>query len=448
MTADGPADLRDAPARASAAPEPAPPTPVAPPTPTEPAPPTPAEPAPTAAAERIDTLDVLRGFALYGVLLANAIPWYSGRAFMSRDAARATTGPADEVVLFLLGLLVEGKAMTLLTFLFGLGFSLQLARADEGGRSVLPLHLRRMGALALIGVGHVLLLWWGDILWGYALAGACLLLFRRVRGWKLLAWAAALAFVPMFVTALPPVAKLLAPVTPMPADRAGFRADVLAAITGHDRLRLTEMHVKQAFYHVSVMWVSYVPWLVGRFLFGCWAGAKGIFRRPHEHLGLLRALLVVGLVVGLGGSAITPVRRLMLREHVVVPEAVWTALFLPSELAITLLACAYAAAVVLLMQRPGWRRALLWIAPVGRMALTTYLLQSVICTSLFYGFGLGLAGRLHPYAIFLLTLGVFLGQVVFARLWLRRFRFGPMEWAWRSLAYARIQPIRRAAAGE
>lgn len=427
-----PADDSNARARASAGPEPAP------------APP--AEPAPTAAAERIDALDVLRGFALYGVLLANAIPWYSGRAFMTRDAARATTGPVDQAFLFLLGLLVEGKAMTLLTFLFGLGFSLQLARAESGGRSVLPLHLRRMGALALIGVGHVLLLWWGDILWGYALAGAGLALFRRVRGWKLLAWAAALAFVPMFVTVLPPVAALLAPVTPVPADRAAFRADVLAAITGHDRLRLTEMQLKQAYYHVASMWVAYVPWLVGRFLFGCWAGAKGIFRRPGEHRVLLRALLVVGLVVGLGGSAITPLRRLMMLKHVVVPDAVWIALFLPSEVGITLLTCAYAAAVVLLMERPAGRRALLWIAPVGRMALTTYLLQSVVCTSLFYGFGLGLAGRLHPYQIFLLTLGVFFAQIVFARLWLRRFRFGPMEWAWRSLAYARIQPLRRAAA--
>lgn len=136
---------------------------------------------------------MLRGFALYGVLLANTVQWFSGRAFTPRAVLSAQGDAIDQVFLFLMNLLVDGKAMTLLTLLFGLGFSLQLRRAELGQRSVVPTFLRRLAALTLIGVCHVLLLWWGDILWGYALAGVGLLLFRRVRGWRLMAWALGLA---------------------------------------------------------------------------------------------------------------------------------------------------------------------------------------------------------------------------------------------------------------
>lgn len=106
-----------------------------------------------------------------------------------------------------------------------------------------------------------------------------------------------------------------------------------------------------------------------------------------------------------------------------------------------ILCCGYAAVVVLLMQRPAFRRALLLIAPVGQMALTTYLTQSLVCTFLFYGWGLGLAGRVQPARMLPLTLAIFVLQILFAHAWLARCRFGPMEWVWRSLSYGRMQPL-------
>ena len=109
------------------------------------------------------------------------------------------------------------------------------------------------------------------------------------------------------------------------------------------------------------------------------------------------------------------------------------------------LTAGYVAVVVLLMQRSAWRRALLLVAPVGQMALTTYLGQSLLCTALFYGWGLGLVGRVPPARLLPITLAVFLLQVVIAHAWLARFRFWPMEWLWRSLTYGRWQPLRRAA---
>jgi len=398
---------------------------------------------PTGAASRVHVLDVLRGFALYGVLLANSVPWFSAFAFMPRDVALARSNTADHVFLYWLTVCVDGKAMALLTFLFGLGFSLQLQRAETSGRSVVPMHLRRLAALTLIGFAHVLLLWWGDVLWGYAIAGLGLVFFRHVRGWKLLAWAFFLLLVPMFVTSIPVVFTALRPYAPQPADFPAFRAELYAAITGDDRRLLTVMHVKQSMYHVGYIIFWYFPWLLGRYLLGAWAGKERIFHDAEQRLPFFRKLLGWGLALGLLGSAIPAVRRFLFRRGATIPESVSLALVIPMELGVLLLAAGYVAAVVLLMQRPAWRRVFMaLLAPVGQMALTTYISQSLICTFLFYGWGLGLAGRVHAWWLLPMTLCIFVLQLVFARAWLARFRFGPMEWLWRSMTYGRLQPLR------
>ena len=333
--------------------------------------------------------------------------------------------------------------MMLLTFLFGLGFSLQLERATAGGRSVLGTYLRRLAALFLIGVGHVLLLWWGDILWGYAIAGVGLVLFRRVRGRKLLLWGVALALLPQLVASLPVVAKVLTPIMPRPADAVAFRARVLAALAGHDRLVLTQLQLQQTYYHVGGFWIWYFPSLLGRFLIGYWAGTTRLFHDAAQRLPLFRKLAAWGLGLGFLIGAVIAILRLLQRRNLVLPNTVWKALAVPSELGVTLLCCGYAAAVVLLLQRPAARRVLLGIAPVGQMALTTYISQSLVCTFLFYGWGLGLITRIQPARLFPITLAIFFLQILFARAWLSRFRFGPLEWLWRSLTYGRVQPLRR-----
>jgi uncharacterized protein len=401
--------------------------------------------APTAPGERIAILDVLRGLALYGVLLANSVPWFSGWAFLPRP--RPATAPqiqaADRLFLSLMRLFVDGKAMALLTFLFGLGFALQLQRAERDGRSGVPEYLRRLAALGAIGAAHVLLLWWGDILWSYAIAGVGLLLFRRSRDGRLVVWGFALSFVPMLLVLLPKVAPLAESLLPKPADPAAFRAQVLAAMTGHDRLLLTQMHIKQSYYHVGRIWVWYFPSLVGHFLIGRWAGAARLFQPTSEHLRFFRKLAAAGLLLGIAGSSIFMIFQLMHIPPTAHSERFWMALSIPSELGAMLLSCGYAAAIVLLFQRPAWRQALMWFAPVGQMPLTTYLSQSLLCTLLFYGWGFGLLGRVRPVALLPLTAALFCLQILFARAWLTRYRFGPMEWLWRSLTYWRLQPIRR-----
>jgi uncharacterized protein len=401
------------------------------------------EPEPTAPAERVVVLDVLRGFALYGVLIANAGPWFSGRAFMPRAEVAAQTEAVDRGILFVLNVFVSGKAMTLLTFLFGLGFSLQLERAEASGRSVVPLHLRRVASLALIGVCHVLLIWWGDILWGYAIAAVGLALFRRVRGWKLLAWGLGLALVPQIIASIPSVSRALGSIIPEHPDREAFRAQVFAAITGDDRRALTEAHVLQAYHHMGRSWAPYFLGLLGRFLLGYWIGTTRLVHNAEERLPFLRKLLAWGLVLGIAGSSVTAVRLTLQRRGVVLSENVLFGLSISADIGVLLLAGAYLAAIILLMRRPAWRRALMAFAPVGQMALTSYLLQSLICTFIFYGWGLGLAGKVRVVHLLPITLAVFIVEALISRAWLSRFRFGPAEWLWRSMTYGRIQPLRR-----
>ncbi len=160
---------------------------------------------PVAGTDRIPLLDVLRGFALYGVLLANMV-WFTGRAFLPRETGPAPSLDINGVAEIVIRIFVDSKAMSLFSFLFGLGFAVQLERAEARGRSGLPTYLRRLGIMLGLGFCHVVLIWWGDILWSYALTGFFMILFRKRSPRALLIWALFLAFVPSLIGAIPAVA--------------------------------------------------------------------------------------------------------------------------------------------------------------------------------------------------------------------------------------------------
>jgi uncharacterized protein len=397
---------------------------------------------PVAAADRVALLDVLRGFALYGVLLANTF-WFSGRAFLPREEIAATRTRINEVASFLIKIFVDGKAMTLFSLLFGLGFAIQLERARARGQDGLPVYLRRLGILLAIGLCHIVLIWWGDILWNYALTGFVMVLFRRRSQRALLVWAALFVVVPPMIAMVPAVAAFFERVIPQPPDGAAFRAQVLDALRGHDRARLIEMQVRQTLHHVSHMPLSFIPWTLSRFLAGYALGRSRLLHDAASRRPLFRKVLVGGLIVGLACGVAGYLRQRFVRNGGTLSVGVKIALIVPDELAYIAMAAAYVAALALLMQRPAWSRRLLVLAPVGQMALTSYLSQSLICTFLFYGWGLGLIGHVGTALCIPLTLAIFTFQILVSRAWLRRFRFGPVEWVWRSLTYGKRQPMRR-----
>jgi uncharacterized protein len=341
-----------------------------------------------------------------------------------------------------MALFVQHRAQTLLTLLFGFGFAVQLVRAHERGQRVLPIYLRRLFALLAIGWCHVLLLSWVDVTWGYALVGLFLLAFVRASERTRLIVAAALTILPAAVYAIPEIPQALHALW-FDRPRAVYIADFAAAARSGDRIAILHAHATLALLWTlggGVAW--YLPWLLGRFLLGFVAGARRWFDHDGaDHRTLFRTLLVTGALgtaIGMALQALELTGVFRPAEHAL-PVAMAAAVV--AQLTLIAQVAMYVAIVVLLMQRPTWRRVLVVIAPVGRMPLTTYLMQSLICTSLFYGWGL--SWRTPAPAVCVgLGLAIFAVQIAIAQVWLRWFRFGPAEWLWRSIVYWRSQPMR------
>lgn len=414
--------------------------------------------APVPPRERVVTLDVLRGFALCGVLIGNMV-LYSGQWAERGPAPEPTT--LDEIAEWLLTIFVHSKAQTLLTLLFGLGFAVQLLRAEERCEPVIGLYLRRLVVLFALGALHVTVLWWGDVTWTYAVSGFGLLAFvstssrsgARLRSLSFrslvaskrarVAWALVLTFVPYLVWSIPGVRLAALRVFMEPQEFGAHTARMAEALRHAGHAELAWEHLRYALVWCSQIYVWYFLWTLGRFLLGYVAGQLRWFDNDGaHHLPVFRklaawcgAIAVVtttfGVVVRLGVLSLAP---LGLSGGLLVFLAV-------EQIGFLALTLAYVGIVVLLMQRPAWRRILRVLAPVGRMPLTTYFSQSLICTFIFYGWGLGWAGSVGVAGCLGLALAIFSVQIAISHLWLGFFRFGPLEWLWRSAVYLKLQPM-------
>ena len=409
---------------------------------------------PVSARERIQLIDVLRGFALFGVLLAN-MAWLSGDFIvMTKErAASLPTAAIDPYAKYLINFFVDMKANTIFAFLFGLGFSVQMMRAEERGQRIAPVYARRLAVLLLLGLAHTLLLWYGDILHLYALVGFTLLSFRRRSTTTLLATGATLAVLPWAIfMALPWFAasvggpQVAAEMEGLMAGREQAFDARLAVFQSGGYLDVLREHL--SFYLgdfvLSGFIFCFILYFMGRFLVGLYVGRRRLLHDAAAHLPLFRRLAWWGLAVGLVGNAAFTATTVLEDRGVLNIASGWMAAGQAvAAVGIPAMSCFYVSTIVLLFQHERWQRRLLWLAPVGRMALTNYLMQTLFHLLLFYGYaGLGLIGRIGPSACVPLSLAVFAFQIVFSRWWLARFRFGPMEWLWRTLTYGRRQPMR------
>lgn len=417
-----------------------------------------AEARPVDDAERLVLLDALRGFALCGVFISNTYMWFSGRFLLTRaqiEAFLAQASLGDVIATRVTAFLVFGKFITLFSFLFGLGFAVQMGRAEQRGASIVPLYLRRVGVLLAIGLAHGWLLWFGDILSTYAVLGFTLLLVFRKRSDKtLLIWAGILVFlVPLLIEHLPRLKELFATAADSEAaakalreQRDAVKAQVLAGFQSGSYFEIVRANA--LFYKGFLQGVFMtMPAVLGRFLLGLYAGRHRIFHEPSKHLPLLRKVLLWGLILGVIGNGSSTVLSILSTKKILNPDALpWlpVAMWPIRQLGELGLAAFYLTGITLLFQRDTWRRVLSVLAPVGRMALSNYLSQTVVSLFIWYGIGLGLTTTLGPKAAVALPLGVFAIQVLLSHLWLSRFRFGPAEWLWRSLTYGKAQPMRRA----
>ena len=358
---------------------------------------------PVAPKRRSLTLDALRGFALLGVLVVNLLQAYS-----------VTESAADRTTALLIQALAEGTFYPIFSFLFGLGFALQLHKGEDA----LPLFRQRLGILLVIGLVHGVLIWYGDILTLYALLGFLLPRFRDASARDLLktsliGWGVSLLVLLLISSSFPPEGL---------TDVETYANGSFLAITA----------VRASDFTLTLLsgLVGLGGQVLALFLLGLLVGRRGLRELEHDKGWLLR--------VGLGSLAIA------------LPLALWYfsndtegwRYALEYGIASPLLGFAYLAGLSLFMLTPLGKTVMTPFSYVGRMALSNYLGQSVICTSIFYSYGLGYYGELGAATTFLLGLAIFVFQLGVSYLWLKVFRYGPAEWVWRSLTYGEWQPLR------
>jgi uncharacterized protein len=312
--------------------------------------------------------------------------------------------------------------------------------------------VRRMLALMTLGLVHALLIWNGDILFIYAINGLLLLLFRNVPARNLLIWAGVLVAIPVVLGVgggLLGVAMGGASAANAPGMReftALLRDLEQRSIETYARGTWGQIFVWRAVEWLIVTILSVLgAWLhiLALFLVGMYFGKRQIFQRLEAHLPLFRRGVRIGLGAGLPASfALAWLARTSGGDFTSPLAGVWPTLGLIVGPVLTL---GYLSGFVLLAQRKSWRWRLAPLAAAGRMALSNYIMQSVICTLIFYSFGLGLFGQVGAFAGLAISIAIWVVQLPISVAWLSWFHFGPLEWVWRSLTYGRPQRLRKAA---
>jgi len=385
---------------------------------------------------------MLRGFALFGVLLVNMYNF-------GADSI-AWNLPIDQLAFAIMRVFFESKFWTLFSILFGFGFAVQLQSAQARGSSITATYLRRLAVLFAIGATHALF-FDGDILMLYAELGLGLLVVHRIPT----RWLLFLALGLMLVF---PLARLASAV----GQPAGLK-QILSVDEARARLevaQVTDVYAIGSLAQVAAYNASAIPAdpledvsspesglaVFAMFLVGFSVGRSGVLRDIPGHAALFARVRAWGLGFGFAAMAAERVLATTAGYAVRGTQQAGPGLQFAGDLlfafGVMALALGYAATLLLAAQTPRGKAALTPLAGVGRLALTVYLTQALIFTTLFYGYGFGQAFRLGPAAVTALAVVIFAVQVVACQWWARRFRFGPVEWLWRSLTYLKWQPLR------
>lgn len=407
--------------------------------------------------DRIATIDIVRGVAVCGILLMNITGMAMPEAAYENPRAWGGSDGVNLVVWAINFVAIDGKMRGLFSFLFGASLLIVTDRADANGESPARVHYRRMLWLFLIGLAHLWLVWWGDILHHYAMVGALAFLLRKlsIRLMSTLAVALILlqtaAYLP-FVATISRAETMLAthPQDPESIKTLDGLRDLMGVPNARDLARDIATH--RAGYQVILA----DRWKETR------NTPRDIFLGAGMETLAYMLLGMVGLRTGLLTGAWSARRYAVIAAScfaISVPGYValaWIDVASGFDMAAVALGSLAASAplrpimiigwacLIALLARPGG-----WLASrfaaAGRMAFTNYLASSLICTTIFYGYGLGWYGALHRAELLPIVAGVWGLMLAWSEPWLRRFQYGPAEWIWRSLARGQLQPLQRAA---
>ncbi len=390
---------------------------------------------------RIEVLDVLRGFALLGIFLMN-IEYFNRPLQEFGEGIPATTVGWDYTVARLTEIFVTGKFWVLFSLLFGMGFVVMQTQAALNGREFKLLYLRRTIALLIFGLLHIVLLWSGDILHSYALVAFVLMWLPLMSsracgliGVMLYLAPACLLFLTSISMVFLPEAEL-EKIAIESADNANHAVQAANAYAHGNYWEVVSQRLSD-FLHM----LSFEPYVfigaLGIFLIGAAIMRSGrLLDLKINRSFFLKSMMVCALLAaGSIGIANIVHGHSVMTSQGMLEQALMTIGNLPLSL-FYLCSIAYAMSFV------SGSKFLKLLAPAGKMALTNYLMQSLIASMVFFGYGLGFWNQWGRAELALFVMAVFIAQVIFSHLWLRYFRYGPMEWLWRALTYWALPPMR------
>ncbi len=399
-------------------------------------------------------MDVLRGIAILGIFIANL----NGFSWYFPDPEK--TGPwllpeQDHTMAFLHHMFIEGKFYSIFSLLFGWGIALQIKRAAAKGIDAVPLVKRRLGWMLLLGAVH-LMIWSGDIVFFYALLGFILLAMRKLSNKAMIITGSILILSPMVIYA----AKSHWLFLNAPAFLMNETGERVIRSTSGEPLT-SEMDFANYLKHASwaealqanaagfffrygyLFFVSRIPKVLGIFLIGYAIGRSGFYSRINEHKKILYIIIAAGVVIGL------PANYMLAHYMSYSMEDYWQLTIkglyqtIAYAFGVAPLALAYVASLMLLFQNKKVSKLLSVMAPVGKMAFSNYLLQSIIGSIVFLGAGFNYLGEVGPVYYTLFGILVFIGQIILSHWWLKHFNYGPVEYLWRSATYKKWQTMRK-----
>ena len=394
------------------------------------------DPGPTPPSDRITSLDALRGFALLGILVINIRVFSMPEQTLLNPTVYGDFTGLDYWTWFLGHVFAQSKFITLFSALFGAGVLLFVESKEEKGQDAARLHLRRTAVLIAIGLLHAYLLWYGDILVTYGLTGIFLLFVRDLDARRLTTLAGVFL---LFVPAIELFAAVSIGGEAIAAQWQPAEAAIREQVATYRGGWLDQMshRVSSSFQRQTSGFIGQSFWRVGGvMLLGMALYKKGVL--TDERSTAFYRRLVAGGVVGVG-IVVAGVAYVEANDWSAGAALYWRQFNYVGSL---LVAGGYVGLVTLFVRWRGEGLATRALAAVGRTAFTNYLLQTVVATTIFYGHGLGLFGSVSRVEAMGIVVAIWAVQVPLSVLWLRYFRFGPVEWVWRTLTYGEAQPMR------
>lgn len=400
---------------------------------------------PTQANQRIIMLDVLRGFALLGILIMNIRGFAMPAAAYDNPTLWGDFTGANRLVWLFGQLFADHKMMNLFSMLFGAGIVLFTERLEARNGKPVQIHYRRTFWLLVIGLAHAYLLWYGDILVTYALTALVIVWFRKRQARTLLVLG--LVFLSMAALFMAGTAASIDFMPPAQAEelremweptqtylqseaealRGGWLDQMAARVAGSAEMQTIA-------FATWGFWRSGGLMLLGMALYK-WGILSG--RRTRT---FYRNLMLIGLGVGLILVGVGVARQLA--DGFTFASSRFSMTYQFNYWGSVLVSLGYIGAIGLITQTGIWQNLQDRLAAVGRMALTNYLLHTIIATTIFYGHGFGLFGEVSHVGQIGVVLAIWIFQLIISPIWLSRFRFGPFEWAWRTLTYWKPQALR------